>query len=364
MASYRYLFADLLTNSILAELELTGVSFTQTLNAAGTMQGQILLSGLNATASNVSAATIPARCAIYIDRDGVLIWGGVIWNRTYDSESQHLAITAREFESYYERRRITTTQVFSNVDQLFVAQQIMTTANAATGGNIGVAIGTETSGVLVSRTYYSYELKTVYSALQDLSQQQNGFDFNIQVAYDGAGNPTKALRLSYPQSGTRYSATSPTALVFEFPAGNTSQYSYPEDGSLAANLVYVVGAGSNEGKQILSATDSVKLTAGWPLLEDSANYSDTTDLTLLGSLATGRIAAMSYPPTTMQIVTTPTQSPTLGQYSIGDDARIRITDERFPTGLDATYRIVALSVQAGENNQPERVTLTLSLPTS
>jgi len=43
--TYRYLFADLLTNSIIAELPLTGVAFGSQLNQAGTFQGHVLLSG-------------------------------------------------------------------------------------------------------------------------------------------------------------------------------------------------------------------------------------------------------------------------------------------------------------------------------
>ena len=51
--TYRYLFADLLTNDILAELPLTGVSFTQQLNQAGTLQGHLLLSGMATAEFNV-----------------------------------------------------------------------------------------------------------------------------------------------------------------------------------------------------------------------------------------------------------------------------------------------------------------------
>lgn len=360
MATYRYLFADLLTNQVLAELPITGVNFTQALNAAGTFQGDILLSGLSA-ASNATNATIPARTALYVDRDGVLVWGGVIWFREYSSASQHLRITAREFESYYERRRITTTQAFTNVDQLLIARTLVNNANAATSGNIGVLVGSETSGVTVSRTYYSYEYKTVYSALLDLSRATNGFDFNILVAYDGGGVPTKTLKLNYPMSGVRYSASNPSAPMFELPAGNIIEYGYPEDGAIAANTIYAVGAGSNEGKLIATASDATKITAGWPLLEDSVNYSDIVDTTLLAGLASGQVAAVSYPPTTLHVVAPPYVTPTLGTYNVGDDARIRINDSRFPNGIDTTYRIVALNVTPGENG-PERITLTLTLP--
>ena len=151
--------------------------------------------------------------------------------------------------------------------------------------------------------------------------------------------------------------------MFEFPAGNIVEYSYPEDGSATATTLYVVGAGSSDAKLIATATSTTQLADGWPLLEDMANFSDITDATLLSNLAAGQLAAVQYPPTTLQIVAPPSQNPVLGSYKIGDEVRIRITDDRFPTGLDAIYRLVALSVSAGENG-PERVTLTLTLPTS
>jgi hypothetical protein len=370
--TYRYLFADLLTNTIIGELPLTGVSFGSQLNQAGTFQGHILLSGIDTVGFNIANATIPAKCAVYVDRDGVLVWGGVIWNRAYQSLSQVLSLNAREFESYFERRRITSDQVFNNVDQLTIAQNLISAAQSVPYGNIGVGVGVETSGVLLSRTYYNYEKKTYYSALQDLSRADNGFDFNIDVVYDGAGEPTKTLTLGYPRIGTVYSATDPEALLFEFPAGNVVEYEYPEDGSIAANTLYALGAGSNEGKLSATYQDTSLLSVGWPLLEEQANYSDVTDATYLAELAQGQTQAVNYPPTIIKIVVPAYVNPVYGSYGIGDDARLRITDERFPAtgsgtavqaGLDQVYRIVGIEVQPGENG-PERVTLTLTETTN
>lgn len=361
---YRYLFADLLTNSILAELPLTGVSFTQQLNTAGTFTGHLLLSGVDAVDLNVDTGTTPGRTAIYVDRNGVLVWGGILWGREYDSDSQTLVFQAREFLSYFERRRITSTLAFTNQDQLVIAQQLVSNASGALNGNIGLlynqdAGSTTTSGVLVSRVYYGYELKTVFNAIQDLSKQSTGFDFEISVYYDSAGNPTKSFNTYYPRVGTAYSSTNPSVPVFELPAGNIVAYYYPEDGSIVANTIYTIGAGSNEGKTISAASDTTKLSAGWPLLEDQSNYSDITDATVLTKLAQGQVNAVSYPPTTLKVVAPPYVDPVFGTYGIGDDVRVRITDARFPTGMDTTWRLIALSVEAGENG-PERVTLTLA----
>lgn len=362
--TYRYLFANLLTNEIIAELPLTGVSFTQQLNQAGTLQGHLLLSGMATAQFNVNASTIPGKTAIYVDRDGDLIWGGIIWARTYNSEAQTLNLTAREFESYFERRRITTTTAFTNADQLVIARTLIDNAQAVTYGDIGVITGAETSGILINRVYYGYELKGVYNAMQDLSRADDGFDFNIEVSYDPiTEEPIKTLVLGYPRSGTVYDVNDPEALVFLFPAGNIVEYEYPEDGSIAANSLYALGAGSNEGKLIANAQDNSRFTEGWALLEDQANYSDVTDTTLLQELAVGQVLAVSYPPTTIKIVVPAYVTPVLNDYKIGDDARLIITDERFPNTLDEVYRIVALNVQPGENG-PERVTLTLTQTTN
>jgi hypothetical protein len=358
--TYRYLFADLLTNQILAELPLTGVSFTQQLNQSGTLNGHLLLSAINSAEFNVNASTIPGRSAIYVDRNGDLIWGGIIWNRTYNSAEQVLNITAREFESYFERRRISTTQSFTSTDQLVIARTLIDDAQLVPSGDIGVITGAETSGILIDRVYYDYELKNVYQAIQDLSRAEDGFDFLIDVSYDPiTEEPIKTLALGFPRSGVIYDVNDPQAIVFLFPAGNIVEYEYPEDASIAANTIFALGAGSNEGKLLSIAQDATKITEGWAVLEDVANYSDVTDATLLDELSLGQVLAVSFPPTTIKIVVPAYIPPTLNDYNIGDDARLIITDERFPGTLDAVYRIVALNVQPGEDG-PERVTLTLT----
>ena len=363
--TYRYLFADLLTNEIIAELPLTAVSFTQQLNQAGTFTGRLLISGINTDQYNVDASTQPARNALYVDRNGTLVWGGVIWNREYSSADQTLTITAREFESYFEHRLITTTTAFTATDQLVIARTLINNAQAVASGDIGVQVGTETSGVLIDRVYYDYELKNVWQAIKDLSNQDDGFDFNIRVQYDGITNePEKILVLGYPRTGDIDTGIGDTGTpVFMFPAGNMVEYQYPEDGSIIGNSLYVIGAGSNEGKLEAYAADTSKLAAGWPLLENSANYSDITDQVVLDELATAQVLALSEPPPIINIVVPAYEDPVFGTYSIGDDARLMITDPRFPNGLDEVYRIVGFNVQPGENG-PERVTITLTITTN
>jgi hypothetical protein len=364
---YRYLFADLRTNDILAELPLTRVSFTQVLNSAGSFQGTILGSDARELGYDITASTEPARTAIYVDRDGVLIWGGVIWLRTWDSDSQHFTFQAREFMSYFERRRITDTYVYEDEDQLFVAQDLINIAQAVTGGDIGLVVPNNTSGVLVTRVYFDYERKDFAGAIKDLSNQQDGFDVNVDVAYDTNLEPRKYLRTDYPQRGITYDATNPDALVFEFP-GNVVLYEWPDDGAQVANTMYGIGPNSNEAKILATAVSPTnQIAAGWPLLEDTVSYTDQYDPDLLYQQTLGEVTARQVSVVTPKIVIPAYAEPVLGSYKTGDECLLRITDDRFPAdgsgfGLSEVYRIVSISVEPGEDG-PERVTLVLTPPT-
>jgi hypothetical protein len=371
---YRYLFADLITNDILAEIPLTNVSFTQSLNTPGSFSGSILGSDANELGYDIAGSTIPSRTAIYVDRDGVLIWGGIIWLRTWDSDTQHYLFSAREFGSYFERRRITGAYmssaqalVYDTEDQLFIAQDLLYLAQQVSGGDIGVVIPSNISGINATRVYYSYEFKDVWGAIKDLSNQQDGFDFNIDVAYDGAFEPRKYAETAYPYRGVTYDATSPSALVFEFP-GNITTYEWPDDGSIVANTMYGIGPQSNEAKIRATAVSPIdQIAAGYPLLEDTVSYTDQYDPNLLAEQTLGEVTAKQIPVVTPKIVIPAYVSPVLGSYKTGDECLLRITDDRFPSngngyGLAQVFRIVAISVQPGEDG-PERVTLTLTDPT-
>jgi hypothetical protein len=96
------------------------------------------------------------------------------------------------------------------------------------------------------------------------------------------------------------------------------------------------------------------------LLEDAVNYIDIGDQTLLNNTTLGHLNAVSYPPTTVEIVIPTYVDPYYyTHYSIGDTVQVRINDDYFPSGLNLILRIVGMSVNPGENG-PDRVTLTLT----
>ena len=372
MAEYRYLFYDLLTNTPITELPLTGVSFTKQLNSAGTFSANLLITDASEEALSIPLGTAPNRTAVFVERsdlaNGVgreLVWGGMLWSRDYNSGNQSLTINAREFESYLEKLFINTAEMglgrlppsvvrFVNIDMFQAVQTLVNITQGAPWTDIGIRVGGGTSGVLVSPTYSTDEHKTIFQGITDLAQGSNGFDFNVDVYYDGDGVPQKTMTLGYPQIGYRYSATDPNAPVLQLP-GNINDYNYFEDGSLMATDIYTIGGGN-------ASSRALSLANGYPQFDLALNYSDITDSSLLSDIALGRLDAVKYPPTTLKITQSATLQPTVGVVNPGDDVRVMIRDARFPTGLDTIYRVTALTVTPNESGGPEQITYSLSEP--
>jgi hypothetical protein len=294
------------------------------------------------------------RTAVFVDRDGTLIWGGILWTRQYDPVSETLTVGGNEFWSYFRRRFITDPTSYLSTDQLAIARGIIGWAQGKPNGDIGVQIGAETSGVARDFTSYSFELKPVAEAVEELSQLDDGFDFLIDVAYEG-NVPTKKLRLGYPRLGSHGAGSE---LLFEFP-GNAIEPAWNEDGTESANVMYLQGEGGGDAMVRATIASPDMLDAGFPLLDGTMAVKDTSDPAQLEERARAVALARRSAITVPKLRVLANADPKLGTYGPGDDARVRITSARFPDGLDTVRRITQLDITPNEPGQMESVDLTL-----
>jgi hypothetical protein len=102
---YRYFVADLLSNTILSEIPFGGVSYERAIKSAGKFGGSIPIND-QTEHLGVYENTMPGKTALYVVRNGVCVWGGIIWARTYNVVNRVLDISASEFTSYFFHRRI------------------------------------------------------------------------------------------------------------------------------------------------------------------------------------------------------------------------------------------------------------------
>lgn len=103
--TYRYFTADVLTGEILAEIPFGGVSYERAVKGAGAFRGKIPVIE-DTEHLDLYETTIPGKTALYVVRNGVAVWGGIIWSRTYSVKNRVLDISASEWISYMYHRRI------------------------------------------------------------------------------------------------------------------------------------------------------------------------------------------------------------------------------------------------------------------
>jgi hypothetical protein len=102
---YRYFLTDLLSNQIISEVPFKSVSFERTNRRAGSFSGTIPYIA-STDGLNLYEATMPGRTGIYVMRNGVCVWGGIVWSRSYSLESRELGVEGGEFLSYFYHRNI------------------------------------------------------------------------------------------------------------------------------------------------------------------------------------------------------------------------------------------------------------------
>lgn len=346
MALYRYLFADLLTDTIREEMPLQNVSYGDVLDAPGALSADLPLSLKNTAGyEKVTRANLdPGKTAVYVERDGVLVWGGILWTLAADAVNYKLSIGCEGFWSYFRRRLIRTTKAYAATDQLAIVQDLMNTAQAISGGNIGVTVGSETSGVQRDATYNAYQRANLGQEIEALSGLSGGFDFAIDVMYDGSGNRTKKLNLSYPSRGAR------TAHVLDL-GGSIESLSWNIDATQQANLIDALGQGSLTALLIGTAADTTELGV-YPLLEDTVSYPTVSVPATLNAHAAATLASRRLPVETLPtLVSHGTTDLQIGAFRTGDELEVRAKDTTGFISLDSLYRVAAWTVSVNDDGK-------------
>lgn len=424
-ADYRYLFTDLVTQQVIGEFQLTNVQWSLELNAPGSFSGSINIndSRLQNTLGTYGAnymssllySTQPARTGLYVERNGSIVWGGIIWTRSWDSDSQEMTLGARTFESYLEHRivksRDTSTApgagvlAYDNtVDQfqVLVGPQVAGTGGGvitnmiAVVNDIGLTINTgAASGVTIPGQLVipDYEQKNVMQVVQDLASQTTavsdttgqtyavGFDWAINCYYDGSYNIVRSFDMYYPRRGNNNLADA-TLPTLDFP-GSVISYNWPEDGTGVVTTLFGIGPGNNDGQYVAQRFPSVYNLGGYPTLEDVESFTQIPDPTAVDTLTQSRIDARAVAVQTPSFTWVPsyadiddlpilrvgattlttTTGPAIGEFGIGDRFRIRLNDSFFYGGAEQNLRLIRCTVTVGDNSSAELVNAEFSIAT-
>lgn len=352
MATIRYLFGDLDSRQIIAELPLTSVSMDTKLNDWGIFRGTLYYDTSGIDNNDVVAATTPGRSFLIVEREDVPIWDGIVWTSVYDSDAKVQSITARSYEAYADVNFIDVDFSRTATEQRNILRDLWLQLQSTNERNLSINVPPAFTtlvprdlNVLVS------EYKTFFQVMSSIADGNNGFDWTISTIKQN-NQYIRTLRIGYPFLGS----TDAAGLAFDFP-GNVINYWKTSGMSNSGTNLFVLGAGEGSDMVVSTVVQSDLIATGFKRFDLSIPRKDIENQAQLDALA-AQLGALRRPPlSVIKIFLKADLDPVFGSYGLGDSATVSIADPRHPNGLTTTARIVAISYKPQSDDSVESAEL-------
>ena len=352
MARWRYFTQHALTGDILHPvLPLTGVEFGNELNGPGSFRAT--LAPRWAKANNI-ASLMPGSALIYAEADGLLRWGGLLWDAT--PEDGDYQLEAAGWSSYLNRRHDEDGELggrgpYTYQDPCTVIRDVWAYAQSKPDGSLGVVVDATNSNATVGTPKepwhsYWYERPKLGDHLDDLVSEDGAPQYTNTCSWQANGTIERRLRLGYPRLGTRRTDISFTTgiNIVDAPPVKYSGDDY-------ANVV--IGTGSGEGTATRFAVDAVR--DGRLRLEYALDLPTVNGVDTLGRRAAAERKRRQVMGQVEQITVRDHPAAPLGSWQIGDDVRVTVNNQWI--SWSGWCRIVEDSYKPSDD--PDQAQLTL-----
>lgn len=370
---FRIYAYDINTNTKLTELPGSNVSFDTRLNDSGAIAFDLNLR--NPDAAKQAARILPYEgvpFAVYVDRYGTIVWGGLVWTGKYTRSSGVLPIGGGEFGSYFNQRTLVSDMSVltypSGADPAQLVYKAYTDAQSTVlcgpGASIGLQVIGGTSAIAPFIPGYPLSQQTTVSQvvadMAAISAPGAGtIDTTITCYWDASGNPQRTLQIWSPRAGR---AGENSGLIFDL--DSVTDYTWPTDATKMGTTI--VGTGSGSGPAIPTATVQSSAAVGGlgqpPRLDQVVSFSNVTSAAQVTAMTQSKAQELGHPVVTPTVTLPTSMLPTLGSWLIGDDARLYTSgNERFPAGKDEYWRIHQYATTVPDEGVAT-VTLTFNRP--
>lgn len=358
MVDYRTLVADASTGTHLAELPLSGLTFSRVLTGVGTLTGSLPIDHVTATEANLKGDR-----EITVMRDDEPVWNGPLTGLDA-SRLGSVTITAREASWYLSKRTLEvdkhynkdTHQIVRSLDH-YMENKTSTDGDgtASVGSNINAAlpryaVSTGDSGVTKELSLSGTARHTIAEILEFLVEDPDtGLEYRMDYT---TGSTRQAVRRTLTLG-------SPLGVTVTQQLTEAVLYDYARtmDWERGGTRVHVVGGrGITKTKQ-----NTASITAGTLLLESVFDRSDTSSATILNHMAREARRRSQPPVQTFTAVFVP-GALAFDFCNLGDKVPF---DIRTPNILSITAdnrRVVQIDVTPPSGETPELVALTFNLP--
>lgn len=401
---YRYYVAWTLSGDLALELSLSGVTWSRQIRRAGSFSGVASFGNDDLKLAEAYAGTMPGKMSLYVTRDHVPVWGGIISRRSYDPANRSIQLEAVGFESYLYRRQIWVDTTYPLLlDQYEVVRRLIALMQSDFNGvvppgapatahpdnaSIQLTVDNRMSGSHQdTQVWLGDQLPTFGDAIEVMSDNLWGFEYNIEVDWNTVKNKfTKKLVFrdtppsQYPL-GIEYTGPRPglEENFFEYP-GNISTITYDDTIDDGAVRYWVAGEQPENPDTSETATELPRLvgqwtneaylSTQWPILEsvESSDHSTVSQRSTLEAYGAVYGRRLKPPVAAWSVTVVGNMNPQVGSYGPGDWCSLVVTDPFLAQAIESTgvttkimtKRIAAFSVSVPDTEQqPEVVSLTL-----
>jgi hypothetical protein len=371
VTTYRYLFADVRTGALGADVDLTGVSMSDPLGAVGSMRAVLNLRGEQAVAADFARKVLPfkGRFAVWAVRYGedeagapmrTVPWAGQYASDDYDSTTGELAMSFVQLGAWLAQQEMTADLTYNAVDEYTIARGLLNHVLGQAQANVRLVVPVVTSGIVRTMTLTRADNPRIGDALDRLA----GYDDGVYVQYDGRLRPDDSPEFAARFLRGDWAAVAATSSMWEHP-GNVASYGVG-DTQQEAWTQATHTADPASGQRLTSVRTSAPLiAAGYPRrVTTVAESGEFVTQAGLDARATATVAdAGRLGPRAMVLVVRPDFDPVFGTYPVGSYCRVKIAkDARFPDGLDTTGRITQVDITPPSSSAAEQVTVSVDIP--
>lgn len=341
MAIYRYYTVDLATDVVVAEMPLYGVFCEKVLSGAGNFNGTFVLDTGDLDQLMLDGSQ-PGIHAMYVERDGIVVWAGPIWTRTYQSSSRTVQLTAQTYESVFEKMLIGVDQIYIDVDQNTILSTWLADVQA---NNVNCDFGITYSGPGATGVLRTIQLiaEERHFASELLAGgfigAVDGMDYTINVA----SSTSKVFKAMY-----RGTAPADSGAVYHYP-GQISNYWYSESASKGGINSAAIGR-----VDIRTGTSSTGGGDPRPVWWNVQHFTDLVDSDLLQAQADA-LAVMPYISPTFELSNSDDFD---GWDKLGQTFTVNIGDARL-SDVQVQARMTGWSLTPEQSENQEDLKLTL-----
>jgi hypothetical protein len=278
MLMYYCRFADLITDADLCEMSIP-FTLDRRIIVPGAFSAEIPIT--NSVIADRIRAIVPQKTIVHVYRNEMIVGSYIIWAKQYDGDGTSVKATIQgaTLESYLYRRILPYDFIYTDQEQLYIADSIVSSLSdpiAGVSASPGITVKPyESSGILRDRKYYYTDMKTAGDALENLANVDAGFEYAIQTWDDGSTRP-REMQFGYDRL-----TGSDSTFILQQP-GDVESWRILYDGTRGYTAFYTRGqtgvdAGQDQAPIVQGPVLAMDyLSAGWPLMDNVADYQNVS----------------------------------------------------------------------------------------